>query len=105
MVKTNPSVPVVEIKPMLTTLRCLWFGLLALKKIFATSGKCARSINSTGSQRDYEFYASCAYCSKFPQVRYLRNKQGVGGGDLVLNSHFKFSILINKLSHLQAAVQ
>ena len=82
MVKANPSVPVVQIKPVLITLQCLWFGLLALKKISATSGKCARSTNSAGSQRDYEFYTSCAYCSKFPQVRYLRNKHGGGGGTI-----------------------
>ena len=48
MVKANPSVPVVEIEPVLTTLWCLWFGLLALKKTFTTSGKFSEPVWPSG---------------------------------------------------------
>ena len=38
------------------------------------------------------------------QVRCLINSGGDRGVNLVLNLHFKFAILINKLRHLQATV-
>ena len=77
------------------------FWVVSIEKVFATSGKCARSIVQVVGDMNFICRADC---SKFPQVRCLINKHGRGGVILILNSHFKFSILINKLGHLQATV-